>query len=112
MTLVRIAFPETEPQLAIMTSALESAGIPYFVHSANFGSLWPGLSINGYNARSIMVPEAASEEATRVLAELHFSHAEESSLPARGGRLRLLLETVLFGWFIPGRRPKALGDDT
>jgi len=112
MTLVRIAVPETEPHLALMTSALQSAGIPYFVHGANLGSLFPGLTINSYNSRALMVPEGAVEEALQVLGDLHFSHAEERSTPARGGWLRLLVEAFFFGWFVPSRRPRTDSDDS
>jgi hypothetical protein len=112
MSLVRIAVPESEPHLALMTSALESAGIPYFVHGAHLGSLLPGLAINSYNSRALMVPESAAEEALQVLGELHFSHAEEESTPAKGGWLRLLIEALFFGWFVPSRRPKPGRDDS
>lgn len=112
MSLVRIAVPESEPHLALMTSALESAGIPYFVHGAHLGSLFPGLTINAYNSRALMVPEGAAADALQVLGELHFSHAEERSAHAKGGWLRLLAEALFFGWFIPSRRPRAEDGDS
>lgn len=112
MTLVRIANPESEPDVALICSALQAAGIPHFVHGGAMGGLLPGLQIASYNTRSVMVPESSVEFAREIMASLHFSSAVATTTQARGGRLRLALETLLFGWFVPSRRPPQPEDES
>jgi Putative prokaryotic signal transducing protein len=57
MALVRVHSPDTEPELMTVVAMLEAHDIRCFVHSAGFGSLYPGPQINGYNSRSIWVLE-------------------------------------------------------
>lgn len=101
MPLVRVASPESEPDVALITSALQAADIPHFVHGGGMGGLLPGLQIGSYNTRSVMVPESCAEFACEIIASLHLSATASPTTQARGGRLRLALETLLFGWFVP-----------
>jgi len=87
-------------------ATLEAYGIESFVHGQHFGSLWPGLQIESYNTRTIMVPEERANEAREALAELSSNDdpaAESPSMRLRD-KVRVVLEAVLFGWFVPGRR--------
>ena len=111
MTLVRVAVPESEPDVAIISSALQAADIPHYVHGAGMGGILPGLQITGYNTRSVLVPEASADFAHEIIASLHLSSSAPVAVHARGGRLRLALETLLFGWFVPSRRPRSFGDE-
>jgi Putative prokaryotic signal transducing protein len=102
MSLVRIATPETETHLALISSALEAAEIPFFVHGNGMGGLMPGLQIASYNTRSVMVPQSCVETALAAIADL-----QPLSPPAPSGRdkLRILTEALFLGWFFPaGRR--------
>jgi hypothetical protein len=94
--------PQTLIELAVAESLLEANGIPYFVHNRGFGSLYPGIQIELYNARAIMVPPSAAEEARDILA--HFLsdapglvHNRERSI---WHILRMVLEAGL-GWGVP-----------
>ena len=105
MGLVKVAFPETATELATMVSLLEAEGIPYFVHGAALGSLFPGLQIANYNTMTIMVPEPAAEQALAVLAVLSEPvQPKEVYKRSVSDRLRMVAEALFFGWFIPGPR--------
>jgi len=113
MTLVRVAMPETESHLALMVCALNAEDIPYLVHNAGMGALYPGLQIGAYNARSIMVPESCSEHAIEIIAELHLEVPTPHNTPRVPDKLRMLLEMILMGWFLPRgmRRSGSSSDD-
>jgi hypothetical protein len=109
MALVTILRPQSEAELAIALAILEAHGIESFVHAQHFGSLFPGLQIDSYNTRTIMVPEQCVAEAREALAEAAPTADEVALLPPMRFRdkMRVVLEAVLFGWFVPGgRRPK------
>lgn len=104
MTLVAVAVPETESQLAVMLCVLEGEGIDAFVQGYYFGALKPGPRIGSYNARRILVSEDDRDAARASLAIL------QPPLPDRTrwtDKLRIVIETLLlFGWFVPGTRRK------
>ena len=62
-----IYHPETAIELAIAESLLEAHRIPYFVHNRGFASLYPGIQLNLWNRRTILVPSSASEDAKELL---------------------------------------------
>jgi len=104
MALVRVLSPQSESEIAVVTSLLEAHDIPVFVHGRHLGSLLPGLQIGSYNTQSIMVPEECVADALELLTEFQRSDPGTSA-PLRGrDRLRIVLEGFLFGWVVPGRR--------
>jgi hypothetical protein len=110
MSLVRIAMPETETHLVLITSALEAAGIPFFVHNNGMGGLMPGLQIAAYNTRSVMVPQSCVEPAMEAISTLQ---PLATPAPSGGDKLRILAEALLLGWFFPvGRRHQFDQDET
>ena len=105
MGLVKVAFPETASELAMMVSLLEAEGIPYYVHGAALGSLYPGLQIANYNTMTIMVPAPAAEQALEVLAVLSEpAQPKEAYRRPLSERIRIIAEALFFGWFVPGAR--------
>lgn len=68
MALVRVFSPQSESELAVVTSMLEAHDIPVFVHGRHFGSLLPGMQINAYAAQGVMVPEEMAADAAELLA--------------------------------------------
>ena len=105
MALVRVLFPQSEPEIAVVTSLLEAHDIPVFVHGRHLGSLLPGLQIGSYNSQSIMVPEERVMDALELLADFRRDDSCMTPAPLRWrDRLRIVLEGILFGWLIPGRR--------
>lgn len=106
MALVTILRPQTESELAIALAILEAHEIESFVHGQYFGSLLPGLQIESYNTRTIMVPEERADEAREALAELSPPNEPAGAQPSMRFRdkARVVLEALLFGWFVPGER--------
>ena len=95
-----------------MRSLLEAHDIPVFVHGRHLGSLLPGLQIGNYNTQSIMIPEEFVYLARELLSDFTRQDAEAAADPLPWtDRVRVVLEGVLFGWLVPGRR-KTRGDDT
>ena len=104
MALVRVLSPQSESEIAVVTSLLEAHDIPVFIHGRHLGSLLPGLPIGSYNTQSIMVPEERMSDALELLAEFRRNDSSTPT-PLRGrDRLRVVLEGLLFGWLVPGRR--------
>jgi hypothetical protein len=99
--LVRVFSPQTESEVAVVTAMLQAHDIPVFVHNRNFGSLWPGVQISAYNTQGIMVPEECVSEAVGLLEVFRAAHADSPVLPWRA-RVRVVLEALLCGWFVPG----------
>jgi len=95
--------PQTLIELAVAESVLEANGIPYFVHNAGFGGLYPGMQLDLLNVRTIMVPPSAADDAKEVLA--HYL-ADEPGLRANRERsfwhiLRMLAEAACGPWVVP-----------
>jgi hypothetical protein len=105
MAFVRVLSPQSESELAVVRSLLEAHDIPVFVHGRHVGSLLPGLQIGSYNTQSIMVPEECVADALALLSEFRRDDSSAISAPPRWrDRLRVVLESILFGWLVPGRR--------
>jgi hypothetical protein len=107
MALVRVFSPQSESEVLVATALLEAHQIPTFVHNRGIASMPPGIQINAYNTQSIMVPEENVADAIELLSELKRQEptAVASRLPLRD-RVRIVLEGLLFGWFVPGSRAK------
>lgn len=106
MSLVPVACPQSESELACMLCELEAHGIHAFVQGAGFGSLWPGAQIPWYNMRRIMVPGADAPRASEALAA--FTHPvgprESYRWPGLLHVLRMIAEIGLMTWCVPGGR--------
>ena len=109
MALVRVFSPQSESEVLVATALLDAHKIPTFVHNRGIASMLPGIQINAYNTQSVMVPEEYAADAVELLAELKRSgpSTPASPLPLRD-RIRIVLEGLLFGWFVPGSRAKGL----
>lgn len=108
MEFVPVAKPQTESELAVMVSLLEAHGIPHFVHNRGFGGLYPGMQIELYNVRRLMVAENYEREAFELLSvfsQPSTEHIVEERLTI-WDRLRVVVETLLFSWSFPQKRRK------
>lgn len=110
MDLVPVAEPQSESELAVMLSLLEAGNIPAFVQNGGFGGLLPGPQIAAYNARRIVVPAGCAAEARAALADLSQPGAEFRPPQTTSWRdkLRMFLEFLFFGWFIPAHRTRKI----
>ena len=105
--------PETELDLVFIKSLLESENIPSFVHNDHFGSLKLGPKIDLLNTKTIFVNENDSDKAQELidsyLEELNNEGNEpiEKTTYSLTTKVRIIIEALLFSWFIPpGRRWK------
>jgi hypothetical protein len=106
VTLIRLISPESDPEILAIVAMLEAHEIPCFVRGGGMGGLFPGVQINAYNTRDIMVPEDKAAAALDLVREFQSRPPAqyEDMKPKPKGRLRNLLELLLFGWFIPGNK--------
>lgn len=107
--MIKLYSPDNESELAIIRTVLDSDGIPYFIHNDHFGSLRIGPPIDLFNKKTIMVDEEHEERARELLAHFLLDH-KEPVVSDRSysflDKIRMVMEFLLFGWFIPGRRCK------
>ena len=74
MSLVNVYTPDSEGELLTVVAMLEARGVPFFVHSSGFGSLFPGaMQVESVNARAIMVPEERADEALALISDFRSS---------------------------------------
>lgn len=106
--MVELHSPAGEGELLLLRSVLDGAGIHYFVKGDHFGSLTVGPQIDHYNRKTIYVHPEDHEEAGALVAEFLSKTSEPRRAAARdlrlGDVLRMVLEVLVFGWFMPGRR--------
>jgi hypothetical protein len=109
VSLVRLVSPETDSEIVAIVAMLNAHEIPTYVRGGGFGGLFPGVQINAYNTRDIMIPEETATAALELLRDFQSqpSGPEVHVTPKRLGWLRNLLELLLFGWFMPGTRSRA-----
>jgi Putative prokaryotic signal transducing protein len=106
VSLVPVLRPDSEAELVSVVAMLEARGVPCFVRGGGIGSLLPGVQVESFNARAIMVPEDRATEALALIADLHSSSdsLDNQPPPPASSKLRTITEWLLFGWFVPGRR--------
>ena len=102
--------PRNELELTLIKSIFDGEDIPYFVHNDNFGSLQIGPQIDLFNAKMIMVDEAFYDRAKDLIADFLNNLDEDTEIPQESytlaDKIRMILETAVFGWFIPGRKKR------
>jgi hypothetical protein len=109
--MIKIYSPTDELELAMIRGVLDSEGIDYFIHNDNFGSMRVGPQIDLLNKKTIMVAPEDTERAKTIISDLLSREMPEEKTDEKytaSQKLRMILETVLFGWFIPGRRRRSV----
>src|SRR5262249_17724716 len=99
MSLVPVLRPDSEAELATVVAMLEARGVPCFVRGGGIGSLLPGVQVESFNARAIMVPEDRANEALDLIADLRGSAdygGDKEPPPQPTSKLRTLAELLLF----------------
>jgi hypothetical protein len=111
LALIRLVSPDSDPEIIAIVAMLEARGIPSYVRGGGFGGLYPGVQINAFNTRDIMVPEEKAAEALALLRDFQAQKTDTDTeppvRPKKSGWFRNLLELLLFGWFVPTSRPKS-----
>lgn len=105
--MIPIYTPQTESEVAVISSMLQAYEIPYFIRGGAFSKLYPGLQIKDYNTPTVMVP-AEFADATRELLQdfIHPEpHANVTDPKFSIIRIfRVLIEVLLIGWVFTGKR--------
>jgi len=109
--MINLYTPDDDVQLALLKGIFESEGIHFFVQNDNFGSMRPGIRIPLYNKKTIMVHEKDLERAQEILRSFIKNienakprHEIESSKYSLFDKCRMVIEALLFGWVMPGKR--------
>jgi hypothetical protein len=102
--MIPIYKPENQSELAVILSILQEHDIPYFVHNGGFGSLYPGLQIELLNRQTIMVPPSSANTAKALIEKFLSTQPKQGTAEKMKlkDKLRIFLEAILFGWFVPG----------
>lgn len=112
--MINLYSPSDESELALIESILESENIPFFIHNNYFGSLRVGPPIDLFNKKTIMIDETYEEKAKELLADYFKTTKDETpTVPSYSlfDKLRMIFETLIFTWFVPGRHRKRIKND-
>jgi len=111
--MIKLYSPQTEVDLAIIRSILDGDGVKYFIHNDHFGSLRIGPSIKLYNAKTIMVSEKDYDRAAELVSDYIENTKPQNTDPKEFkseysffDKIRIIIETILFGWTVPGKMKK------
>lgn len=105
--MIKIHSPNDELELAMIRGVFESEGIPYFIHNDHFGSMRVGPQIDLLNKKTIMIAPEDAGRAREIVVDLvgtQVPEEQEQTEYSLEQKLRMILETLLFGWFIPGKK--------
>jgi len=89
-------------ELLFIRMALEADGIPFLVVGDGFGSLYPGVQLPIFNERPVRVDASDRDRAMEVIGEVRKDFDPVSSELAGSSKFRIVVETLIFGWFVPG----------
>ena len=99
--------PENDAELALIKSIFDGENIQYFVHNDHFGSLEVGPKIDLFNAKTIMVSDHQYELASDILRDIvlnsKLADEENKTDYTLIDKIRMIIETLLFTWFMPGK---------
>jgi hypothetical protein len=106
--MIKLYSPENESELVVIKSIFMAEGLNYFVLNDHFGTLKVGPKIGLLNAKFIYVSEEDYDLAKEILLDFlenigngNKPFQSEYSIP---DKIRMVVETLIFGWFIPGSR--------
>jgi hypothetical protein len=111
--MIKIYSPNDEIELAIIRGILDAEGIYYVIHNDHFGSLEIDPQIDLFNKKTIMVAPEDAARAKEIICDLlahHLPEEQEKLQYSLGQKLRMVFETFLFSWFIPGRKRRKKSD--
>jgi len=106
--MIKFFSPDTESELVILKSLFDAEDIHYFVLNDHFGTLRVGPKIDLFNAKTILISEDDIERAKEIFNDFYKNIQDDNevfkssfSVP---DKIRMVIETLLLGWFIPGNR--------
>ena len=102
--MVPIFTPQKQSDLSVVLCLFDAYGVPYFVHNSNFGGLYPGCQFYLYNWRRVFVPNEIASDARQLLDDFPPGIETTSHAMSNRDKLRVIVEALLLGWFIPGNK--------
>ena len=102
--MVPIFTPRTQADLAVVLCLLDAYGFPYFVHNDGFGGLYPGVVFDLINLRRVLVPTEMASDARQLIDDFLPGIESPPNNMSRADKLRVVVEGLLLGWFIPGNK--------
>jgi hypothetical protein len=108
--MIKIYSPTDELELAMLRGVLDTEEIRYFVHNDHFGSMRVGPQIDLLNKKTIMAAPEDAERAKKIISDFLNRELPEDTIEEKytaSQKLRMILETLVFGWFIPERRRRS-----
>lgn len=98
----RLYIPTDESELVFLKSFLDAEGLPYFVLNDNFGSMYSGVYMNNFNAKTIMVPEELYEDAKELIRSvIEDAKFEDERGADEGGGGGGVMDFLSFKWLFP-----------
>ena len=102
----KLYVPSNESELVFIKSVLEADGVPYYVQNENFGSLYSGVYMNYFNAKTVMVPEEYYEDAKEiiqsVIKDAEFVDTKDNEPPGVSDLFNNLISILTLGLYSPG----------
>ena len=102
----KLYVPSNESELVFIKSVLEADGVPYYVQNENFGSLYSGVYMNYFNAKTVMVPEEYYEDAKEiiqsVIKDAEFVDTKDKEPPGVSDLFNNLISLLTLGLYSPG----------
>lgn len=98
--------PQNDSELAIIRSIFDGEGLNYYIRNDHFGSLKVGPKIDLLNAKMIQAHEEQFELASDLISEFLENSQKDINSDSRYtvfDKIRMIIETLIFGWFMPGR---------
>ena len=103
--MVLIYIPDRPWELALVVSLFDAYGVPHFVHNFYLGALFPACpQIDIYNLRRVYVPAEKAVYARELLEDFFPSLGATGYGMSAQDKVRVVLEGLLGGWFIPGHK--------
>ena len=106
--MIKLHSPDNESELVILKSLLDAEQIHYYVLNDHFGTLKVGPRIDLFNAKVVYVSENDYESAKDILTDFRANVGDGDkpfvSRYSFPDKIRMVIEALLFGWFIPGNR--------
>lgn len=105
--MIAIYTPQTESEVAVISSMLAAYEIPYFIRGGAFSKLYPGLQIKDYNTQTFMVPSEFQAAARELLNDFINPEPQQPVIDSSfsiATVFRVLMEITLIGWVFTGKR--------
>jgi hypothetical protein len=103
---IPIYAPRSQADLQVVLCLLDAYGFPYFVHNYFFGALYPGPQIDLYNRRRVFVRSEMAADAKQLIDDFLPDIESDSYAMSSSNKLRVVVEYLLLGWFLPGSRAR------